>query len=141
MWLTDGFSVTFFGRWWGAVRIHVSHIQLPYTVIYVWWWGTFTCESSHVCHVQLPYTVIYVWSWGTLTCESSHVCHIQLPYTVIYVWWWGTFACASSHVCHVQLPYTLIYLCHVHSNLCVVVGGIHVCDFSRVSHTANGVGN
>ena len=33
MWLTDGFSVTFFGRWRGAVRIHMSHIQLPYTVI------------------------------------------------------------------------------------------------------------
>ena len=32
MWLTDGFLVTFFGRWWGAVRIHVSHVQLPYTV-------------------------------------------------------------------------------------------------------------
>ena len=29
MWLTDGFSVTFFGRWWGAVHIHVSHVQLP----------------------------------------------------------------------------------------------------------------
>ena len=33
MWLTDGFSITFFGRWRGAVRIHVSHVQLPYTVI------------------------------------------------------------------------------------------------------------
>ena len=22
MWLTDGFLVTFFGRWWGAVHIH-----------------------------------------------------------------------------------------------------------------------
>ena len=28
MWLTDGFSVTFFGRSRGAVRIHVSHVQL-----------------------------------------------------------------------------------------------------------------
>ena len=36
MWLTDGFLVTFFGRWWGAVRIHVSHIQLPYTVHCTW---------------------------------------------------------------------------------------------------------
>ena len=25
MWLTDGFLVTFFGRWMGAVCIHVSH--------------------------------------------------------------------------------------------------------------------
>ena len=36
MWLMDGFSVTFFGRWRGAVRIHVSHIQLLYTVINMW---------------------------------------------------------------------------------------------------------
>ena len=28
MWLTDGFLDTFFGRWRGAVRIHVSHVQL-----------------------------------------------------------------------------------------------------------------
>ena len=27
MWLTDGFLVTFFGRWMGAVRIHVSHVH------------------------------------------------------------------------------------------------------------------
>ena len=32
MWLMDGFLVTSFGRWWGAVRIHVSHVQLSYTV-------------------------------------------------------------------------------------------------------------
>ena len=35
MWLTDGFLVTFFGRWRGAVCIHISHIQLPCTVINV----------------------------------------------------------------------------------------------------------
>ena len=43
VWLTDGFSVTFFGRWWGAVHIHISDVQLPYTVINMWginmWWG------------------------------------------------------------------------------------------------------
>ena len=37
MWLTDGFSVTIFGRWKGTVRIHVNsrvvHVWLPYTVI------------------------------------------------------------------------------------------------------------
>ena len=27
MWLTDGFLITFFGRWRGAVRIHVSHVH------------------------------------------------------------------------------------------------------------------
>ena len=37
MWLTDSFSVTFFfGRWWGAMCIHVSHVQLLYTVIDMW---------------------------------------------------------------------------------------------------------
>ena len=28
MWLTDGFLNTFFGRWRGAVHIHMSHMQL-----------------------------------------------------------------------------------------------------------------
>ena len=28
MWLTDSFLDTFFGRWRGAVRIHMSHVQL-----------------------------------------------------------------------------------------------------------------
>ena len=36
MWLMDGFLVTFFWRWWEAVCIHISHIQLPYTVINMW---------------------------------------------------------------------------------------------------------
>ena len=49
----DVFLVTYFGRWWGAVRIHISHIQLPYTVINVWginMWRGF--------HMQLMYMVI-----------------------------------------------------------------------------------
>ena len=35
MWLTDGFWVTFFGRWRGAVHIHMSHVQLTYMAINV----------------------------------------------------------------------------------------------------------
>ena len=39
MWLTDGFSVTFFWKVEGTVRIHVNscvaHVWLPYTVINV----------------------------------------------------------------------------------------------------------
>ena len=51
MWLTDGFSVTFFGRWWGAVRIHVNHVQLPYTVINVW--GINVCGGGiNVCNIR-----------------------------------------------------------------------------------------
>ena len=49
MWLTDGFSVTFFGRWWGAVCIHVSHIQLLYMVINVWRinvWRGHSCAAT-----------------------------------------------------------------------------------------------
>ena len=71
IWLTDGFSVTF---WWlvratyvvdgrffghffwkvvGTVRIHVSHVQLPYMVINVWrinMWveAAFTCVTRVV---------------------------------------------------------------------------------------------
>ena len=33
MWLMDGFSVTFFWKVEETVCIHVSHVQLPYTVI------------------------------------------------------------------------------------------------------------
>ena len=63
MWLTDGFLVTFFGRWWGAVRIHVSHVQLQYTVhctrctVH----GDLTCGGWGNIHIhvylQLPYMV------------------------------------------------------------------------------------
>ena len=35
MWLADSFWSLFLGRWRGAVRIHVSHVQLLYTVINV----------------------------------------------------------------------------------------------------------
>ena len=48
--MVDGlFLGDFFGRWRGTVRIHVSHVQLPYTVINMWkinvWMeGAFTCS-------------------------------------------------------------------------------------------------
>ena len=111
MWLTDGFLVTFFGRWWGAVHIHVSHVQLPYTVhrtrwTHVWWWGQYmhTCVPTATVHGVL-YTVnsrvvvgaIYAYmctysyrTWctihGVLTCGGGgniriHV-YLQLPYMV-----------------------------------------------------------
>ena len=43
MWLTGCFLVTFFGRWRGAVRIHVSHVWLTCTVMpscvaFPQWW-------------------------------------------------------------------------------------------------------
>ena len=39
MWLTDGFLVTFFGRWRGAVRIHVnSHSATMHGNKLAGWW-------------------------------------------------------------------------------------------------------
>ena len=35
MWLTDGFSVTFFGRWRGQYAYTLIPVWLPYTVINV----------------------------------------------------------------------------------------------------------
>ena len=55
MWSTDGFSVTFFGRWRGAVRIHVSHMQLTCV----------TC-SSHVANYYMLEGSPHVW----LTCVT-----------------------------------------------------------------------
>ena len=80
MWLTDGFLVTFFGRWWGAVHIHVSHVQLPYTV------------NSHVV-VGAIYAYMCTYSYrtqctvhGELTCGGGgNICihvYLQLPYMV-----------------------------------------------------------
>ena len=33
MWLTDGFSVAFFGRWREQCTYTLIYVQLPYTVI------------------------------------------------------------------------------------------------------------
>ena len=59
MWLTDGISVTFFGRWRGAVRIHVSHVQLTCV----------TC-SSHVANYYMVERSPHVW----LTCVTCVMC-------------------------------------------------------------------
>ena len=88
--------------------------------------GTFTCGTYS--HVE-----------GTFTCGTYS--HVSCTATIIYMWWWGTFTCVCSHMCHVQQPYTVIYVCHIHSNLCVAVGDINVCEFSHVSHTATIDGN
>ena len=36
MWLTDGFFITFFGRWRGQCAHTLIPVWLPYTVINVW---------------------------------------------------------------------------------------------------------
>ena len=44
MWLTDGFSVTFFGRWRGQCAHTLIPVWLPYTVINVCVGGGGNCE-------------------------------------------------------------------------------------------------
>ena len=77
MWLTDAFLVTFFGRWRGAVRIHVSHVQLTYTVINV------QCDGGiHMWELLMCGRDIHLWEllkcgrgthvWELLTCKTSH---------------------------------------------------------------------
>ena len=80
MWLTDGFSVTFFGRWWGAVRIHVNDSRVE---------GTFTCgsysrvEGTFMCgsylRVEGTFTCGgYIHVWELLTSGGNiHVCNVH----------------------------------------------------------------
>ena len=70
MWLTDGFLVTFFGRWWGAVRIHVSHVQLPYTVnsrVVVGAIYAYMCNYSYRTRVHRTRCTVH----GELTCGGG----------------------------------------------------------------------
>ena len=101
MWLTDGFLVTFFGRWRGAVCLHMSHIQLPCMlrvgVTHVW------KGHSHV-------GVTHVWK------GHSHV-------GVTHVWK------GHSHIRVTQVwkKYSHVGVTHMwkgHSH----VGGIHMWD-------------
>ena len=95
MCLTDGFWVTFFGRWRGAVHIHMSHVQLTCGIIVhittIWWRGALTCGSRVAIHVwQLMCTLLL---YGGR--EPSCVAHMwQLTYMVINmhvttIWWRG----------------------------------------------------
>ena len=92
MWLTDGFSVTFFGRWRGAVRIHMSHVQLTCTVINmhvttIWWRGALMCGSP----VAINMHITTIWWRGALTCGSRVA--INMHFTTI--WWRGALMCGS----------------------------------------------
>ena len=98
MWLMDSFLVTFFGRWWGAVRIHMSHVQLPYMVINVWVKGAFTCGT----YSQMEGTFkcgTYMWRGhscveGTFTCGSYS--RVEGTFTCgSYSRVEGTFTCGS----------------------------------------------
>ena len=75
MWLTDGFSVTLFGRWRGAVRIHVSHIQLPCTVLMCGVVGHSHVGVTHVCkgnsHVEKTLTLGLIIVWCIILISSN----------------------------------------------------------------------
>ena len=129
MWLTDGFLVTFFGRWWGAVRIHVSHVQLPYTV------------NSHVV-VGAIYAYMCTYSYrtrctihGELMCGGGgniriHV-YLQLLYMMhrtrcTHVWWWG------------QYTHTCVPTATVHGELtCGGGGNIHIHVYLQLPYTVH----
>ena len=129
MCLTDGFSVTFSGRWRGAVRIHVSHMQLTCVtcsshvanyymvegsphVCHVW---QLTCmlllygggEPSRVSRVAINVHVTTIWWRGALTCGSrvSCVAHVAINVHVTTIWWRGALTCGSrvSCVAHVAI--------------------------------------
>ena len=169
MWLTEGFLVTFFGRWWGAVRIHMSHVQLPYTVhrtrwTHVWWWGqyTHTCVPTATVH-GVPYTVnsrvvvgaIYAYmctysyrTWctvhGVLTCGGGGNIHIhvylQLPYTVHHTRW--THVWWWGQYTHTCVPTATVHGAPYTVYSHVVVGAIYtyMCTYSyRTRCTIHGV--
>ena len=160
MWLTDGFLVTFFGRWWGAVCIHVSHVQLPYTVysrVVVGAIYAYMCTYSYRTQCTIH---------GELTCGGGgNICihvYLQLPYMVYctrwtHVWWLGQYmhTCVPTATIH-GAPYTVYsrvvvgaiyaYMCtysyHTRCNIhgapymvysCVVVGAIYayMCTYSH----------
>ena len=86
MWLTDGFLVTFFGRWWGAVRIHMSHVQLPYMVnshVVVGAIYAYMCTYSYCtrCTIHSELTCTRWWGQYTHTCVPTATVH-GVPYTV-----------------------------------------------------------
>ena len=85
MWLTDGFLVTFFGRWWGAVRIHVSHVQLPCGGD-IHMWDLLMCGGDiHVWDLLTCAGDIHVWD--LLTCGGDiHVCELLTCGGGIHVW-------------------------------------------------------
>ena len=94
MWLTDGFLVTFFGKWWGAVHIHVSHVQLPYTVhrtrwTHVWWWGQYTHTCVPTATVQGVLYTVNSCVEGAFTCGSYS--HVEGPFTC------GSYSCVERH--------------------------------------------
>ena len=102
MWLTDGFLVTFFGRWWGSC-VH-------------------TRESRTATVHGAPYTVNSCVVVGAI---YAYMCTYSYRTRWTHVWWWGqyTHTCVPTATVH-GAPYT------VYSR--VVVGAIYayMCTYS-----------
>ena len=135
MWLTHGFLVTFFGRWWGAVRIHVRHVQLPYTVnsrVVVGAIYAYMCTYSYRtrCTVHGELTCggggnIRMWElltcggdihmWELLTCGGAFTC--------------GTYSRVAGAIYAYMCTYSYRTWCTIHGVLTCGGGGnirIHV---------------
>ena len=147
MWLTDGFLVTFFGRWWGAVRIHVSHVQLPYTVHHTRCTihGELTCGGGgniriHV-YLQLPYMV----NSRVVVGQYMHTCVPQLPYMVhctrctVH----GVLTCGGVGNIHIHVYLQLLHMvycvrCTVHGVLtCGGGGNIRIHVYLQLPYTVH----
>ena len=141
MWLTDGFSVTFSGRWRGAVRIHVSHVQLTCV----------TC-SSRVANYYMVEESPHVWQLtymlllygGGEPSRVAHVCHVwhMWQLTCMLLLYGGGEPSRVANMCHVwQLtcmlllygggePSHVAHMCHVWQLTCTLLlyggGGPHM---------------
>ena len=89
MWLTDGFLVTFLGRWRGAVRIHVSHVQLTCGKL-LYGGGEPSCVA-HMCHVWQLTCTLLLYGGG----EPSRVSHVAINMHVTTIWWRGALTCVT----------------------------------------------
>ena len=67
MWLTDGFLDTFFGRWRGTVRIHVSYVQLTCGINVHGNYYYMVEGSPHVWRLTCM-VITTIWWRGALTC-------------------------------------------------------------------------
>ena len=144
MWLTDGFSVTFFGRWRGVVRIHVSHVQLMCVTCSSHVANYYMVEGSpHVCHVWQLTCMLLLYGGGEPS-RVANVCHVwhvwQLTCTLLL--YGGGEPSRVANVCHVwQLtcmlllygggePSRVAHMCHVWQLTCTLLlyggGGPHM---------------
>ena len=132
--VVDGrfFSHFFFGRWRGAARIHVSHVQL-----------TCVACSSHVENYYMVEGSPHVWQLmctlllygGGEPSHVAHVCHVWQLTCTLLLYGGGEPSCVANvcHMCQVwQLTCTLLlygggepsrvaHMCHVWQLTCMLL--------------------